>query len=213
MPSGVREAFERAIEEHRAAQEIHADRPESHLQLGVLAFENGDAEKAEQHYRQAIRIDARFVPAYVNLADLYRVRNRDDRGEEVLLRGTSLIPESAELHSALGLLLVRRSRLPEAIAALGRALELRPDDHEAAFAYGIALHAAGNTKEALEVLSRAHDRSPGSPELLLALATISRDRGYLPAAVDYARKLSRLTPGDPVARRLVEELEGKLGPR
>ena len=61
--------------------------PESHLNLGLIAVAVGDVQQAEQAYKTALRLDARFSPAYVNLADLYRQQGRDQDGERVLRCG------------------------------------------------------------------------------------------------------------------------------
>jgi Tfp pilus assembly protein PilF len=49
-----------------------AERPEAHVNLGTAFAKQGDAGCAEREYRSAIRLQADYVPAYVNLADLYR---------------------------------------------------------------------------------------------------------------------------------------------
>ena len=68
-----RQALESAVREYLAAQQINADRPENQLNLGLYYMRTGRFDKAEEHYRQAIKLEPSFAPAYVNLADLYRV--------------------------------------------------------------------------------------------------------------------------------------------
>ena len=99
------------------------------------------------------------MPAYANLADLLRVQERDDEGEEVLRAGLEAHPASPALHHALGLLLVRQKRLDEAMAELRRAAELAPADPQIGYVLAIGLHSTGRTKEALAVLEEAHARS------------------------------------------------------
>jgi len=43
--------------------------------------------KGEEELKAAIRLDPFFLPAYVNLADLYRARSRDPDGERILREG------------------------------------------------------------------------------------------------------------------------------
>jgi Flp pilus assembly protein TadD len=98
MTAEQRERLALAAEEYRAAQLVNVDWPESHLNLGVMNSETGEALLAETSYREALRLDADFARTYVNLADLYRVQSRDEEGEELLRQGLERVPESAELH-------------------------------------------------------------------------------------------------------------------
>ena len=59
-------------------QGLHAEMPETQLQLGVFLAERGDLPAAEAVYREALRLNRQLVPAYLNLADLLRSQNRDD---------------------------------------------------------------------------------------------------------------------------------------
>ena len=106
-----------------------------------------------------------------------------------------------------GLLLARQQRQEEAVEALGRAAELLPENVRYGFVYGVSLRSIGETDRALEVLDAAHQRQPADRELLIALATISRDNGSISVAVEYARKLVALSPQDPSARQLLEQLQ------
>ena len=47
------------------------------------------------------------MPAYVNLADLFRLQRREPEGEQLLRRALEIDPVNAAAHHALGLLLVR----------------------------------------------------------------------------------------------------------
>lgn len=100
--------------------------PEAHLNLGLIALAKGEAPKAEQAYRTALRLDPAFAPAYVNLADLFRPQDRDTEGEQSLRSGIAAAPDDADLPHALGLLLVRQKRLGEALPYLQLALMLAP---------------------------------------------------------------------------------------
>jgi Flp pilus assembly protein TadD len=209
MSAEQRAALDRALVEYRQAQEVNADRPEAHLNLGILQAQLGKPMEAEQAYRTALRIDPSFAPTYVNLADLYRAQGRDEAGEHILRQGLAVSSNDAALYHALGLLLVRRRQQSEALGALGRAAALRPDNPRYSYVFGVALHSAHQSTQALEVLRQAQARHPGDPELLVGLATISRERGQFDAAIGYARKLVELVPHDQGARQLLMELEAQ----
>jgi len=213
MTAGQRMAFDRALDDFFQAQRANAERPESHVNLGLVQARRGRHEEARRAYETAIRIGPWFVPAYANLADLLRAEGRDDEGEAVLRRGLAIAPGHAALHHALGLLLVRQKRLDEALGELQHAAELAPEDPGFAYAWAIGLHSTGRTERALAVLRQAHERSPGSVELLAALVTINRDRGAMREARAWARRLVAAAPGNPQALRLRDEVApGGPGP-
>ena len=203
--------IDQGVEEYASAERFNADRPETHMNLGLLYAGRGRYDEAEAAYRTSIRLNSSNVQAHVNLADLYRLQGRDDDGERVLHEALATVPEAAEVHHALGLLLVRRQRLPEALEALEQAATLLPENARFSYVYGVALHSTGGTDQALMVLERAAMRHPYDRDLLTALATIHRDNGSLNAALRYARNLLALAPQDPTARQLVEQLEAQQG--
>ncbi len=202
-----RAAFDRSLDDFFLAQRSNAERPESHVNLGIVAVRRGRLEEARRHYETALRLAPWFLPASVNLADLLRLQGRDDEGENVLRRALLVDPKNASAHHALGLLLVRRKRPGEALAELGRAAALDPGIPDYAYAYAIGLHSAGRADEAIAVLQAAQKHSPGSRGLLVALVTIHRERGSLREARAWARKLVEAAPGDPSARALAASLE------
>jgi Flp pilus assembly protein TadD len=204
-----RRALEVAIEEYRQAQDYNADRPESHLNLGLLETRLRQVSRAEASYRQALQLDPRFLPAYVNLADLYRLLDRDAEGEPVLREAMKQAPENGDVHHALGLLLVRQGRMEEALVALQDAARLRPDEPRYAFVLGVALQDTGQLAQAQEILEQAHARHPRDGQILSALVALSRERGLPQEALRYAGLLLELHPGDPAVQQMFQEVQAE----
>jgi tetratricopeptide (TPR) repeat protein len=210
LTSAQRLALDPALEEYRVSQLLNADRAEAHANLGVLLTGRNELEAAVTAFTTAISRNPFFVPAYVNLADVYRAQNLDVETERVLTQGLQRIPDGGDLHHALGLLRIRQRRLPEALVALQRAANLMPDRARYVYVFAVALNSAGRVREALEELSRAHERHPGDREILVALATVNRDNGAIETAMDYARKLVALKPNEPQAQQLLTQLEAMI---
>ena len=82
--------------------------------------------EAEAEYRAALRLDASFAAAAINLSDLYRQLGRDGDGEQSLREALSASAENASLHHALGLTLVRLKRNDAALDELRQAASLDP---------------------------------------------------------------------------------------
>ena len=203
-----RSVFERALTEYLESQRVNADRPESHLRLGIVYQGLGRLEAAEKAYETALKVDSSFVGAYINLADLFRMQERDKEGAQILGEALAIDPNHADVHHALGLLRVRQKRHGEALRSLERAAQLRPNYPRYSYVFAVGLHSTGATDRALEVLKAAHQRNPADRELLLALITINRERGRVEDAATYARKLLQLSPQDPTARQIMEVLRG-----
>jgi Tfp pilus assembly protein PilF len=208
LPDTYRDKLARALDDYAAAQAVSAERPESQLNLGLLALARGAPDQAESAYRTALRLDPSFAPAYVNLADLYRQTGRDHEGEAILRSGIEKVAGAADLHYSLGLLLVRAKRPEEAARELERAWRLASANARYGYVYGLALQSLGRQMEALAVLRQALEQDPGDREVLVALATLSRDAGDLTAARGYAARLAERYPEDPDAQALLQTLTG-----
>ncbi|CAH2602785.1 Tetratricopeptide repeat protein [Rhodovastum atsumiense] len=207
LPDTSRGALARALRDLDQAEAVDADLPESHLARSLVLLGSGQPDAAEQACRTALQLDPRFVPALVNLADLARLRGRDQDAVARLHEAVLIEPENADAWHALGLALVRRQARPDALAALRRAHDLAANNARYAYVYAVALHAAGDRAAAIAVLEQAQQAHPSDRDLLIGLVTIARDGGDLATARRYARLLRALAPGDAQARALSEALE------
>ncbi len=201
------EEFDRAIAEYIAAQELNADQPQAHVNLGALYAELGKPEEAERAYKAALDVGPYFVPAYVNLADLHRTRGQENEAESILRKGLERAPDDASLHHSLGLTLVRQGRSEDALAELRRAHELASDVPRYAYVYGVALNSLGKRDEAIKVLEKAHDAHPADLEIGVALVTIQRDAGKSAAALECARETAAEWPNSQAAQQLLAAVQ------
>jgi tetratricopeptide (TPR) repeat protein len=200
-------AFAAAYLELFDAEMIDADRPESHLNLGLLETKLRHPSEAENHYRTALRLDPNFTPALVNLADLDRMRGLDHEGVELLRKATSIDPNNADIRHSLGLALVRQHNYADALPELRQASEFAPDNARYAYVYAIALNSIGAGASAMELLENTHKRHPADRDTLLALVAIARETGEFATALTHARELVALYPTDMQLRMLVLDLE------
>lgn len=211
LPATVQDQLAQGIQEYIAVQEFNAERPEAQLNLGTLYADQGRHQEAELAYRKAIKLQPRFVPAYVNIAQLLSTRKREREADGFLRRGLELNPESADLQHALGLSLVRQKKLAQAVSALAEAAALAPDNARYSYVYAVALQSSGKLENAIKVLEAAHRRRPGDLDTLSALVTYSREAGHREQALDYARQLQKLVPDNPSVDQLVRDLNAPDG--
>lgn len=206
LPESARAQLARGIEEYIAVQRFNEERPEAQLNLGTLYADQGRNQDAELAYRQALKRQLRFVPAYINLAHLLSGLRREQEAEGFLRRGLELNDQSADLAHALGLSLVRQKKSADALDYLAEAATLAPENSRYSYVYAVALQSAGQLDRAIAVLEVVNQRRPSDTDTLFALATFNRDGGRPGEALKYARALQALLPGDPAVGQLVQAL-------
>jgi len=194
IPLEQRPLRDRLFVEYVASEAATAERPESHLDLGSVYAQRGDAAQAEQEYRTALRLDPGFVPAYANFSGLYRSLGREDQVAAILEQGLRQVPDNPTLLHLSGLQRVRIGDSAAALDLLRRAAEAAPDNPRFAYVYAVALHSAGQPAPAIAVLERALQRSPYSADLLSGAAAFERDAGHADLAAGYAARYAAVAP-------------------
>ncbi len=210
LPADVAAAFSRATDEYIDAQQLNADRPEAHLNLGLLYARENHFDKAEAELKTALSLDPGFTPAAVNLADLYRGQNRDQESERVLQEAISRSPNDASLEHALGLLMVRQKRGAQGLDLLAAAGRIDPGNARYVYVYAVALNDAGQTRAAIETLERSIKVHPYDRDSLAALVNFLEQSGDSAKALIYAQRLDELEPGNLEVRRMLKELNEHL---
>jgi predicted CXXCH cytochrome family protein len=192
--AAMRAQLDKGFAEYVASQQANADRPESHVNLGLFYFERRDPKGSEAEYRAALAVQSDFIPAYVNLADLYRTYNREADAETTLAEGLQKAPGNADLSHALGLLRIRQKRASEALPLLEAATRADPNNARYAYVYGVALHDSGQAKAGIASLEKALARFPRNPNLLSALAAYAQAAGDSKRAEAYSKRLAEIAP-------------------
>lgn len=191
LPDETKRRLDAALSEYRETQLANAERPESHLNIGLIELAGNHVPAAEQAYRTALRLDPRFAPAYVNLADLHRSLGRDADGEAVLRDGLAAVPDDASLHHALGLLRIRQQEMTKAVDSLTRAAQLAQDNARYAYVQALAVKSTGDLDQSIAILKSALQGHPHDRDILVALVTINQERGNQEEALDFARRLKQ----------------------
>jgi len=205
LPEKFRTKLEGALTEYASAQRVNAERPEAHLNLGLVAVAQRKPLQAEQEYQTAIRLDKTFTPAYANLADLYRQYDRDADGERVLRQGIAAVPDDGSLYYALGLLQVRQQRVAEAAKSLRRAAELVPDSTQYRYVYALALQREGRLDAAIDELEDVLERDAMNRDARLALIGLYREQNKPGLVRQHLNQLREQHPDDPAVQELLKE--------
>lgn len=136
----------RALNEYKQSQAYQAEHGFSHTNLGNLALELNNPERAETHYLTAIKVDDIFLPSYVNLADLYRIQGDEEAAKALLGKGLSINPEAADLHYSLAMSYVRTKDKRNALVHLQKAANLARNNASYHYTYALLLQDLGKRK-------------------------------------------------------------------
>ncbi len=206
LDASLRPAFDAALAEYIAAQNVSLDMPGTRLNLAVVHQNTGRPELAEWHYLAALKIDPDFTPARANLSRLYNQSGRNADAERVLTEGLKRMPDLGELQYSLGLLLAEQQRLPEAAQALAKAAKLLPDRAKVHYNLGLALQQLGRRPQAEQALLQAQRLDPQDAATPYALAVFHAQAGQADQALAWAEKSQALSPADPQLRQFIAKL-------
>jgi predicted CXXCH cytochrome family protein len=199
LPADIAAALSDASSEYLDAQSLNADRPEAHLNVALFYTREGKFPAAESELKTAIALDPSFVPASVNLADLYRQLGRDDEGEAILRQALQQMPDDASLLNALGLLKVRQKQGDQALGLFAAAVRSDPSNVRYFYVYALALNEAGQTAEAISTLEHSLALHPYDQDSLAALISFCDRLGDRACSAKYARILDQIKAGQPPA--------------
>jgi Flp pilus assembly protein TadD len=171
---------------------LSADRPEAHLNLGLLYEKERKLDSAEAELKTSLSLDPSFAPAAVNLADLFRELGRDGDGEAILRAGLQHSPDDAALLHAFGLLMVREHQSAQALALLAAAARNDRSNVRYAYVYAVALSDNGNPTAAIKTLVELLTIHPYDRDSLTLVETLLEQSGDSVRARVYARRLREL---------------------
>ncbi|MBS1819376.1 MAG: tetratricopeptide repeat protein [Acidobacteria bacterium] len=160
-------------------------------EIGLEAMRRKDYAEAARRFQSAIDLDARAVPAYLNLGDLRLAQGKEQEAAEVWNTLVQVAPDRAYLAFDRLEAQATRAGTPDRFTALCRRLiEDNPQDWRARLALSRQLTAAGQPLDALELLFAALVHNPHS---LSVHQAIWRTLGHLGHPGDLVDRYSDLT--------------------
>ena len=102
------------------------DFPETQLSIANAQAVFGNSAAAELALKEALALQSNFVPALLNLTDLYRATGRDAEGEALLKEAMAVAPDWGTPVFAYANWLTRQQQSVEALENYRKAVELAP---------------------------------------------------------------------------------------
>jgi protein O-GlcNAc transferase len=171
----------------------------------------GDAEAAEEAYRQVLELNPRRIEALIALSGLLLMREKAAEARDLLLRCCGIVSDNAEAWNTLGLALRMGGEPGLALSAFVRAQGLRP--HALDYVLN-GVNIAGIAREADAELARltiACDQSPLNIALQVGRGVLLELMGRRSEAIDALEGATELAPEELVPLRLFGSMLARSG--
>jgi len=187
----AKKKYTKALTEYKNVLLFTAERPETQLSLAKMYEIEKRHDKAKLVYKEALRLQPKYIPAYVNYANFYKNRGDEKSSKAILEQGLNILPETAILHHALGLWYIRAKDRDNANKSLLKAMNLDKKNARFAYVYAVSI---GNTnpKKAIEILEKSYNNNQGNMELISGLIYYYQQVGDLEKSNYYDLKMKAL---------------------
>jgi len=169
----------------------HPDHPYANGLMGEVLTLVGRQDSAMAHFRDAIRINPRWLTPWLDAATLFIAQGHAVDAVRILREGLNTNPASEELHMLLASVLASQNAVDEAIAAYDAVLRMNPRNIFSAnnLAALLADHKqdASNLERAFR-LSREFEKDAPHPLFLDTLAWVRLKMGHLEEALRIMRQ-------------------------
>ncbi|MEA3210543.1 MAG: hypothetical protein QOE70_3600 [Chthoniobacter sp.] len=169
--------------------------------LGELYEQQGDLDRAMQHYEHSLLLDSSLPQNHMRLADLLRQAKKYDKAIEMLQKARKKFPDLPYITYGLALSLSQAKRHEESLAAFAQAQADAENRNEELlnasffFTYGAAAEQAGQFDKAAELLKQSIELDPNSAQAYNYLGYMWVDRGeHLEEAGALIKKAVELDP-------------------
>lgn len=177
--------FDKVLNEYISIQQGLTNRPEGFLNQGIVFGFTGRLDEAEAIYLAGIKRFPKFFLFYMNLADVYRSQNQEDKSRAYIHKGLLLQPKNADLHYALGLWFVRHSDHAKGTAEFKKAFTIDPSNASVVYGYAIAMFSVGRVPPAITILENYLTRNGNNATILDGLISICQDQNLFDKANKY----------------------------
>jgi Flp pilus assembly protein TadD len=179
-----------------------------HVEVARLSEHAGRLDEAEQHYKEALRLDPNDFSAMLNYARLKDRQGQTGAAFELYRRAVDTHPREASVYNYLGLHYDRRGMPAEAAATFAQAVQLKPTEPLYRNNLAHVLVQVGKLSEAYEHLHAVH----GEAVAYYNLGYLLHRRGQREAAVQHLTAALRRDPSLTPARQLLAELSFAAAP-
>jgi len=192
-------------------QRINAEIAEDMFELGVQYYNKKNLRGAFEKFKEAIKLNPRFVLAHFWLGNVL-AKNGDFKEAESHLRSAiKLKPDYAAAYNGLGNVLTAQGNLEDALAQYITAIAKKPDYFDAHIDFGIYWDNRGDFSRALSLFKKAIQIQPQNAQGYFKLANSLYNNKKWEEAIDNYRVALKLKPELTQARVNLDIVLRQLG--
>jgi tetratricopeptide (TPR) repeat protein len=190
-----RKQLDEAIPYYLRAVQLAPWERETHWNAGTAYMRLGDVNRAEDEYRESVRLDPAFPPGWASLGQLLYYRRHDVPGAMAAYRkALEIAPYYAEGNAMLAQALAAQGDIGGAIEHYRRALAVDPDDRDSHYNLGNLLLSQRQFAEAAYNFDEAVRIDPEYAEAWANLGAAQMQLGRREDAIRSLREALRINP-------------------
>lgn len=184
------------------------------FQLAQIQADKGDKaarekllKKSEAQYREALKLDPKFIQAQSSLGYVWLTMEKYDKAIEQFQQALKMDDKHLNTLNGLATAYAFANRIDESVATFDKLTTLDPGNALYAYNKGSVLQKAGRPKEALEAYELALKIDPNHQRALFNAGTLLENQGKLTEAVDYYKKAKGADVGNLIGLDAINRLE------
>ena len=198
-----------ALEAAKALGRTQPNYARVHNRVGTELLKAGKLEEAVAEFKKAIEADPTHAGAHNNLGVTYERLDREE-AQAQLEKAIQLMPDFTHAHFNLARILMKKGRVPAAVAELQQTVRIDPSHVGALNMLGMALGRQQKYAEAQIHLERAVRLDPNHAEARSNLGAAYAGLGRLREAAAQFEAALRIDPDDPEARENLRRVRAAL---
>ncbi|MFA6012760.1 MAG: tetratricopeptide repeat protein [Desulfobacteraceae bacterium] len=155
----------------------------------------GNYPKAEETYKQIIRMEPRHSNALNLLGTICLERGEYDNALDLIRKAVKAYPMGAMFHNNLGNVFRKMGMVQDAEKAYREALRVAPDNVAANNNLGIVLHEQGDMEGAIGYYEKAHRHDPGFSPAFYNLGRVFCEQGRIETSIWAYREALKINIG------------------
>lgn len=193
--------LDKAINRYLKQTEFQPNSAKIKTDLGNLYSKKRQWKIAIAAYRQAIKIDDSYAPAYLNLAKILAKLGKNRESLSYMYRALTLNPEilSAKDYFYMGKSFIEQGKLRNGLSYCLKAVKLDPNYQEVYYHLGTVMSHQGQQQKAINYFRQALKRNPRDPQTYYILGQILSAQNNWDEAVKAYRKVLTIQPEFPHA--------------
>lgn len=157
--------------------------------LGSAYARKGMLNNAVAEFNKIIDINSDFVPAYLNLANIYLLTGKPDISEILYNTSLKIAPDSADAHFGLGNSYAMSGNHSSALGEFESIIKSYPDKMSLFISMIKSYMAMGNYEKAKEVITNALSIEPENAKVRSLLAKLHVQNENIPLAIDQLKQV------------------------